>query len=396
VVDTLVGMQWGSEGKGKVAAHLAKEYNAMVRSGGPQAGHTFYDLGETKHVLRQIPCGVIEDKCLLFITAGGLINVDVLASELKFHPLYPDRLMIDPHTMVVTEKHIEEERVRDIEKRIASTVEGVGAAQSDKVWRTARLFAHYAENDPELYFFCDNTSEHINTLAREGYSILLEGTQGFGLSLNHGSYPYCTSRDVTSAALMGDAGVSPRYYRRTIGVMRTYPIRVGGNSGPAGTSEELDWNTIRSRSGHVRDITEHTTVTGRVRRVFEQDFDILRQAVMVNSIDQIALMFIDYICADDYGVMYFDDLSKASREYIDLVESTLDVPVVLIGTGPLLDHIIDRRAPGQRQVAIPISYEDRQKYGFKCNFMNYSWYSGYFENYIDRKLQVERKIFLFS
>ena len=67
MVDPLVGMQWGSEGKGKVIEHLADEYNAMVRSGGPQAGHTFYDDIEAKHVLRQVPCGVINDGGTVFL-----------------------------------------------------------------------------------------------------------------------------------------------------------------------------------------------------------------------------------------------------------------------------------------------------------------------------------------
>lgn len=389
-VDSLVGMQWGSEGKGKVIAHLAKEYNAVVRSGGPQAGHTFYDVAEEKHVLRQIPCGVINDDCLLFITAGGLINLDVIRKELSRYTLYPDRLMIDHHTMVVTEHHVEEEKHRNLEKRIASTTEGVGAAQVDKVWRTGLVFDHFANNDPELYFFCGDTAKHLFNIINDGGIVLLEGTQGFGLSLNHGSYPYCTSRDVTSSALLSDAGIAPKHHGQTIGVMRTYPIRVGGNSGPAGNSKELTWEIIQERAGFTQPFAEYTTVTGRMRRVFEQDWDVLKRSIIINGIDQIALMFIDYINAEDSELVYWSDLSSKSRAYIDHVEDELNVPVTMIGTGPLEYQMIDRREHNRKPIRI--RYEDRVKYGFKDNFMGFPWSSGYMENFINRKMFWKEKI----
>ncbi len=184
-VDCLVGLQLGSEAKGKLSAYLAPEYNAMVRSGGPQAGHTFFNEG-VKYINRQIPCGVINLDCLLYLSANSLVNLDVLGNEIRRYNLYPDRLMLDNHAMVITDKHIDREQKSSLENRLASTIEGVGAAQSEKIWREGYLFDHYANEDPELYFFSNDPVTTINEQIQKKHPVLLEGTQGFGLSLNHG------------------------------------------------------------------------------------------------------------------------------------------------------------------------------------------------------------------
>ena len=344
VVDCLVGLQWGSEGKGKIAAYLAKEYNAMVRSGGPQAGHTFYHNG-IKYVNRQLPCGVFNINCMLYIPANGLIKLDILRKEIRRYKLSPDRLMIDKNSMVVASKHMKLEKDFSLEDRIASTTQGVGAAQAEKIWRNAALFDECILKNPKLRSFSNDTSIAINNRVEEGHHILLEGTQGFSLSLNHGNYPYVTSRDVTSSALLSDAGISPKHYGQTIGVMRTYPIRVGGNSGPTG-SKELSWKEITKRARSNVPIKEITSITCRVRRVFEQSYAALERAMLLNKPDQIALMFIDYINAQDYGVKNFGSLSSKSKDYINKLEDRLQTPITVIGTGPKENQIIDRRKGG--------------------------------------------------
>jgi adenylosuccinate synthase len=297
--DCIVGLQWGSEGKGKISAYLANEYNAMVRSGGAQAGHTFYH-NSNRFINRQIPCGVFNPNCSLFLSANSLITFDVLIKEIKRYKLFPDRLMIDRHAMVVTNKHISFEKKESLDKKLASTLEGIGAAQSEKILRKAKLFIHYAYKNPELYFYCGDTAEAINHQINRGHTILLEGTQGTNLCLNHGMYPFCTSRDVLSSSLLSDAGIAPKNHGQTIGIMRTYPIRVGGNSGPT-DSEELSWDEITKRSGSNTPLIEHTTVTKRVRRVFEQNFKLLIKAITLNQPNQIALTFLDYINTQDKG-----------------------------------------------------------------------------------------------
>lgn len=382
--DALVGLQWGSEGKGKIAAYLSSEYNAMVRSGGPQAGHTFYH-GSSKYINRQIPCGVIDPECMLFITAGGIVNLDVLVEEIRRYQLYPDRLMIDPMCMVATEHHITQEKMRRLDARISSTTEGVGAAQCDKIWRTGRVFKWYAKKDPELCFYCNDVADSLIHLSSEG-SILLEGTQGYGLCLNHGSYPYCTSRDILASSLLSDAGLPPNCHRQTIGVVRTYPIRVGGNSGPAGSSREITWRDVAARSGYS-ELIEYTTITGKVRRVFEQDYEVLGRGIRLNGVSMLAVMFIDYINCQDRGVREFENLSDQSKSYIHSIEDRYGVFVGLIGTGPGELDIIDRRSdPPERPLLSPIDH------GLSDNFMSAPWDSGEIERFIDRKMDWPRQI----
>lgn len=339
LVDVIVGMQWGSEGKGKIAAYLSRSYEAMVRSGGPQAGHTFYHDGR-RFINRQIPCGVFS-RCSLYISAAGIINPEVLRDEISRYHILPGRLMIDYNAMILTSDHIESERQGGLKERLGSTCEGVGAASADKIMRTGRLFREYARDDG-LEEYAGDTVKSIHAHLAKEEKVLIEGTQGFGLSLNHGSYPFVTSRDVTAAALLSDAGVSPKDHGRTIGVMRTYPIRVGGNSGPTGSSE-ISWAEIEKRADSKESLIEYTTVTGRVRRVFEQDFTILHRAIMVNRPDELALMFLDHINTRDRGKRRFEELSNESRDYVNSMEDQLQTPVTLIGTGPGENEIIDRR-----------------------------------------------------
>lgn len=395
-VDSLVGLQWGSEGKGKVIAYLADEYNAMVRSGGDNAGHTFY-YEKIKHANRTIPCGVINPNCNLYIAPAGLVNFDVLAKEINEYKLYPNRLMIDRQTMVVLDKHIKEELTEKLNKNIGSTGKGIGAATKDKVMRKAKLFSFYAENNPELYFYCGNVAYALHQEIKKTHTILLEGTQGFGLSLNHGDYPYCTSRDVTSSALLSDCGISPKHYGKTIGVIRTYPIRVAGNSGPTG-SKEISFDDIKKRSKSPNEIIEYTTVTNKVRRVFEQNYSELEKAVMINGVDEIALMFIDYINYEDYGKSDFNALSIESKNYVEKIEKILKTPVTIIGTGPYENQIIDRRTEKQRRKMI---IDDLQYKLFPQNIYGSTWDSCFIEQFLDKKMtnadgtQFERKIFTF-
>ena len=390
LVDCLVGLQWGSEGKGKIAGYLAKEYNGMVRSGGPQAGHTFY-IGEEKCINRQIPCGVHNPNCKLYLSANSIINIEVLLDEIKRYELTPKHLMIDNNALLVTPGHIRLEAASSLGKRLASTLEGVGAAQSEKVWRRAKLFGNNSTRShrdclvydkPELYFFAGDTSESIHQQIADNAPVLLEGTQGFGLCLNHGDYPYVTSRDINSSSLLSDAGISPRFHGQTIGVMRTYPIRVGGNSGPVG-SDELSWKEITKRSRSKTQILEHTTVTGRVRRVFEQDWVSISKAIEINQPDQIALCFLDYINAEDYGKNDLDKLSDESRKYIEITEELVGVPITLISTGPKNEHMIDIRYMDRKRT--PIKNIHRLD-NFPEGFMGYDWNSSYLEEFIERKM----------
>ncbi|MBI4147716.1 adenylosuccinate synthetase [Candidatus Woesearchaeota archaeon] len=339
-VDTLVGMQWGSEGKGKIVAYIGNEYGACVRSGGSQAGHTFYYEGQ-KFINRQVPCAVVSPSCRLYLAPNAVVDVDVLAREVKAWNL-DERLKVDRRAVVVQNAHVNSEKHLALDARIGSTLQGVGAALACKVLCQAELFGEYAQRTGHLKNLGADVAFELHELMLSGINILLEGSQGFGLSLNFGSYPFVTGRDVTSAALLSDAGIPPKYHRTCIGVMRTYPIRTGGNSGST-DSLELSWAEIAVRSKSSAPVEEYTSVTKRLRRVFEQNWDILQKSVAINGIDGVALTFLDYINHEDYGKNSFRSLSPQSREYVARVEHTLNVPVWFVSTGPLHEHLIDLR-----------------------------------------------------
>lgn len=390
IVDCLVGLQWGSEGKGKISDYLSLEYNGIVRNGGPQAGHSFYRKNN-KYINRQIPCGVFNSNCKFYIGANSIINLEVLLEEIKRYQLTPKRLMIDNNAAIITAKEIDSEKESFLKERLASTLEGVGATQAQKIWRNAQLFGNNSAifhreclvyKIPELYFFAGDVSESIHQQIQANAPVLLEGTQGFGLSLNHGNYPFVTSRDVNSSSLLSDSGISPVFHGQTIGVMRTYPIRVGGNSGPVG-SNELTWEEITKRSSAKKPIIEYTSVTKRKRRVFEQDFAELYKAIEINQPKQIALMFLDYINAEDYGKNNFRELSKESKEEIKFLEKCFDIPITLIGTGPKREHIIDLRQTSQKRK--PLKNINNKIDGFVDNFMGQDIESGYLKRYIQKK-----------
>lgn len=309
-----------------------------MRVGAPNAGHTVI-VGKHIWKMRQIPvAGLINPDIVLCIGAAGLINLDVLKEEAKFIPNCWNRLYIDRNTGILEHAHIEQEEKEQMNKNIGSTCEGVGAALRDKIRR--REFT-IAKNMPGLINII-NVSTYLNSLASEK-RIMIEGTQGYALSLNHGTYPFVTSRDIIASSLLSDVGLAPSLCDEVIMVVRTYPIRVAGNSGPM-TGKELSWDEVAERSGYPVGLTEQTTVTKRTRRVSEFDMDLVKEATLLNRPTQIALTFIDYIDYNDYGKKRWVDLTHKSRKFIEKLEDTIKVPVTLIKTGKDITHIIDRRA----------------------------------------------------
>jgi adenylosuccinate synthase len=339
-VDIIVGLQYGSEGKGKIAAHLANDYAAAARVGAPNAGHTIYHKG-TQYKMRSIPCAWVNPNCQLFIGAGGMINIEVLKQELTYDMSIASRLHIDPNAVVVTEEDGKAEVENGMFEKIGSTREGVGIAMAKKIMRM--------RGDSILAGQCRDLFQYVDPTVRlklynhicDGNSIILEGTQGFGLCLDHGNYPFVTSRNVLSSSILSECGLPPQCTRHVIGVMRTYPIRVAGNSGPMG-AEELQWDDVRKNAGYPDTVTicEKTTVTNRIRRVSHINWPILQDAVSANGCDQLAIMFMDYISHEDLGVTEYSKLSKVSKEFVHMTEMRLGVRVRIISTGPKPEHII--------------------------------------------------------
>jgi adenylosuccinate synthase len=356
----VVGGQFGSEGKGKVSAHISlrEEVDVCVRCGGPNSGHSFVDeLGRTV-IVRQLPTGFVRARTRLLIPAGALVDPAVLKGEMEALRVSPSRVGIDRNAFVIEGRDLEFERSLGLRERISSTLSGVGAAVSRRVLRggDARLAKHVATEDPWLSKMIVNVSEEVNSALDAGRSALIEGTQGFGLSLYHTDfYPHCTSRDTTAAAFLSEVGVSPLRVTQVVVVFRTFPIRVAGEQ--AGPLDETTWEQIRKDSGYPHDITEWTSVTKKPRRVGRFDWNLALSAVTVNKPTRLALNGLDYLDYSDFEAASYDHLSLRSREFIREVEQRTGVPVDFAGVGPSLSGFTDLRGkPGSASTCAPPSF----------------------------------------
>jgi len=296
----LVGGQYGSEGKGAVAAHVANEYDVHVRVGSPNAGHTIWWRGE-KHVMQSIPCGWINPNATIVIGRGALLNMRQFMKELvhilTYYPNFLNRLYIDPEAGILDEKfhQMEGGTEGEMHRRIGSTGEGVGPARVARINRDPaqfRQFKNVAEEYGLEQCLCTNTPRFLADLQDEGKNILIEGTQGSGLSLLHSHYPYCTSIDTNAAGIISEVGIAPSRVTNVLMVVRTYPIRVAGNSGYM--KNEITWEELNRRMG-VEIQPEKTTVTKKVRRIAEWDDELYEQSCILNAPTEIALTFADYI-----------------------------------------------------------------------------------------------------
>ena len=343
-VDVLVGGQYGSEGKGQIAGYISTEYDLLVRVGGPNAGHKVYAHPEpyTHHLL---PSGTTKSDAKLLIGPGAVLDLSVLLNEIAECGVDVERLRIDRHALIITEQDKVDEE--DLVAGIGSTGQGVGAATARRIMhRNEDTLLAQGVSDLRPYL-CDALEELEMTLSGNG-RILLEGTQGTGLSLYHGPYPYVTSRDTTVAGCLAEAGISPARVRKVLMVCRTYPIRVqspkGGTSGPI--SQVLSWAEIARRSGQdVRVLrkTEKTSTTNRMRRVGEFDWALLRRAALLNAPTDIALTFTDYLSSHNGEAMRFEQLQPETISFIHEIERVAGARVSLIATGFNPRSIIDRR-----------------------------------------------------
>lgn len=336
-VHALVGAQFGSEGKGVVSYELSKEYQVNVRTGAPNAGHTFMHEGRT-YKMQTLPCGWPFPNNIMVLGAAALISPEILRREVEMaEAVCPDirrRIFIDHNAGILESRHhLEEGGVGgDLHKRMGSTGEGVGAARRDRMARDPSKFrlagmCHHEIGDLGIVM---DTVEFLADTRRSGVGILLEGAQGFGLSLIHGDWPHVTTEDTTAAQLAANAGIPPHHVSEVTMVARTYPIRVAGPSG--GLYNELSWEEMSRRVGRV--VEERTTVTKKVRRIGEWDEDLYRRAVQANAPHNIALTFMDYYSPEDAGKTREGELSQKASQFISYIESAFPSGrVSFVGTG---------------------------------------------------------------
>lgn len=300
------GGQFGSESKGSVVGWLARRhpYTAGVCAFPPSSGHTYMWEGKTIMNI-MLPISVVGQHVReLFIGPGALIDVERLKIEIDIAEhmglLENKRILIHEHAGVVLPQHSESEKTSGL-TNIGSTVKGGMAAHIDKMRRDPddQWVAREKLQGTGLERYVVGKHEYLAALMSHD-DVLIEGSQGFGLSMHHGFYPYTTARDTTPWAVAMDCGLPWSWASEieTIWVMRTFPIRVNnrtGNSGPAYS------DSIETSFPEIGQPTELTTVTKLPRRIFtfsRQQLGHLRDQCF-NEKSQIALTFCNYMEASE-------------------------------------------------------------------------------------------------
>ena len=344
-VSIIVGGQFGSEGKGKTALFWAKERSAeiVVRIGGPNSGHTAFDNAGARHVFRHLPTAALLSDTISVLGPGSYIDAEVFRSEIDHVGATPERVVVDPNAFVITPSHKRRETRSRLDQRIGSTLSGTGEAVVDRIRRRSRDCL--ACQHPYLKSFTARgpVRTFLRTRLRKGERVIVEGTQGFGLSNTQSpDYPKATSRDTTAAAFAAEASISPLDVDEVVLVLRAFPIRVAGDSGPL--PQETDWQTI-SKQANATGLVERTTVTGRVRRVARFDPGVVTAAIEANVPTSVVLNHVDYFDAEVAG----GRSSPRAQTELRRIESLMHRRVDWVGVSPR--DLILRDAWGSHAIA---------------------------------------------
>lgn len=375
-LQVVVGGQFGSEGKGAVAAYLSSKHagGLTVRVAGPNAGHTvigrcppdcsarafdkqgYEDASQVPGFhrpdahpwrLRQVPVTAVSNPAsMLAIAAGSEVDPLVLEDELNLLDAAgyraSDRLSVDYQATIITEGHRDVEYAMGLTDRIGSTGKGIGAARSDRLMRLAPIAIDYYKSRPTGPRLCRSVADILirqHLLSRA--EVLIEGTQGYGLGLHAGHYPHCTSSDCTATDMLAMAGVAPWEVRQEDleiwVVFRTFPIRVAGKSGPL--RGETTW-------GDLGLAEEQTTVTRKTRRVGHWDGFLARRAMEANGFAHgapwspvhAALTMADYVMPQLSGITDLIQLPEEFHDPFDVMlgrySHDIGKQARLVGTGP--------------------------------------------------------------
>jgi len=323
---------FGDTGKGKVISYLAlkDKLNVTARAGvGPNAGHTVLFEGK-KYGLSMLPSAFVYKKCRLLIGPGVLINPEVLLREIKLTGT-EGVTGVDPQCAIIEARHLEADKMGHLAKDIKTTGTGTGPCNAERALRKVKL----AKDIGELKKYLTDVPLEVNRAIDQGKKVLIEGTQGTFLSLYHGTYPYCTSKDVTASAACSDVGVGPTKIDDVIIVFKAFTTRVGAGPLP---------NEIPLEEAQKRGWAEYGTVTGRPRRAAPFNNELAKRAVMLNGATQAAITKIDVLFPECKGVKSYNKLSKDAKSFIRNIEKEIKIPVTLVGTGPDALEIVDRRA----------------------------------------------------
>lgn len=339
-MDVLVDLQFGSTGKGALAGYLSTKngYDAVVSCNMPNAGHTAYcPITGQKFIHKVLPSGIFSPNLMtIAVGPGAVFSIDRLEEEWEAVSQHLGGdigpvLVIHEACGILLPEHKEAEQ-KSL-SRISSTMQGSAEALIAKIRRQEGATAKYKAIE-----ISERMNRHGNCIVvsqREWIeifnhkaNILIEGSQGYSLSISAGFYPFCTSRDCTPARVIADCSLPAGWLRRTYGSCRVHPIRVGNT--PDGYSG--DWYPDQKEI-HFSDLgvpDETTTVTGRVRRIATFSYQQIREAMMMACPSVVFLNFANYS---------EEDAARAAT-MIDSVASEIGCGgVELIGWGPLPSDI---------------------------------------------------------
>lgn len=334
--NVIIGGQWGSEGKGKLAGwlyHNHPEIDVAVSDFTPNTGHTYVAANGKAFVSKILPIGAaFRTVKLVIIGPHAVIDVDRFLKEHRDFEC-KTTIAIHPLTSVLQPGDVKDE-VGAL-SHIASTMQGSASAQLLKVMRNPERCS-FAKDHPLLSHMVADTHALIQDRLSKGSTVLIETGQGFDLGLNHGhEWPYVTGRDCMVGRSLDSAGVSPKQIGSIIAALRTYPIRVGntpdGHSGPCHSDQrEISWQELSEKIG--RQVREITTVTKRVRRVFTWSNEQVERMCMTIQPDFAFLNFVNYLTEGEVDTVLEDIVTLLNNRdcYCCLA---------LLGTGAGLDDM---------------------------------------------------------
>jgi adenylosuccinate synthase len=411
-----VGAQWGDEGKGKIVDWLGPQADLVARfQGGNNAGHTLVVEGETT-VLHVVPSGILHDGSVNLIGPGVVVDPAILLEELRKLEERgilkdPSRIRVSGRAHVILPWHCALDAARETaagEGKIGTTGRGIGPCYEDKVARRGIRVADLRQTDTlraklagiaeqknfeltqmyhadpidvdvlveqcmewgrQLEPYIDHTGRIVDRSLRAGKNILFEGAQGTFLDIDHGTYPFVTSSNCVAGAVCTGSGVGPTKIDRVIGITKAYTTRVG--SGPFPTELEDEVGEELRRAG-----AEFGATTGRPRRCGWLDAVLLREAVTVNGLTDLAINKLDIlsgfdeikICTayeidgkitedfpmtlaeaerarpvyetlpgwseDVRGMTSFEQFPENAKRYVARIEALAEVPAALLSVGP--------------------------------------------------------------
>jgi len=411
----VVGTQWGDEGKGKLTDLLAREMHMVVRyQGGHNAGHRIVVNGEA-FALQLVPSGILYEHITPMIGNGVVVDPAVLLAELEMlstKGVDTSRLVVSGNAHLIMPYHQELDRVTERflgKNALGTTRRGIGPAYADKASRVGirvqdlfdpKIFRqkldvvlkeknailakvynrlplsaddiarrYLEEYAPLIAPMVGDTVGLVHDAIEAGHSVLLEGAQATFLDLDHGTYPFVTSSNPVAGGACTGSGLGPRHIDRVIGIAKAYVTRVG--AGPFPTEQDNDTGNLLVERGH-----EFGTNTGRRRRCGWFDAVMLRQAVRLNSMTEVALTKLDVLdtfetvkvcvayeadgvrythlpyhqstfhnvtpvyeelpgwCTDLTAATAPEDVPEAARNYVSFLSEQIGVPVRLVGVGP--------------------------------------------------------------